>query len=96
MNTESREMRRVADSDSVLNGEPGDYAIYDAADGRKWISMRLPSKGFCTLPLNHSNGWQWDGIFELPTLQPSVWHDPRSGSIFEWHGFIRNGRMESC
>lgn len=96
MNNESCDMARVADADEALNGGPGRYAIYDGTDGGKWISMRLPSNGFCTLPLNHSNGWQWNGDADKPTLQPSVWHDPRSGSSFEWHGFITDGRMVSC
>lgn len=99
MNTDSCEMRTVPDRDAVLAGEAGDFCI-ETVDNEAgvitYMFCRLPSRGFCMLPLNRSPGWTWDGIRELPTLQPSVFHDPNSGSKFEWHGFIRNGRMESC
>lgn len=39
-------------------------------------------------PKLHS--WTWDGNEEKPTLQPSVWLKGR------WHGYFRNGRMETC
>jgi hypothetical protein len=96
MNTDSCDMRLLEDGQQVLDGKPGDFAVYDGHDGRKWISMRLPSNGYCTLPLNVDRGWHWDGNLKHPTLQPSVWHGPRSGSAIEWHGWIRGGRMESC
>lgn len=96
MNNESCEMRLLDDSLQVLDGSAGDFAIYAGSDGGKWISMRLPSNCYCTLPLNVDRGWHWDENVERPTLQPSVWHDPRSGSSMEWHGFIHNGRMKSC
>jgi hypothetical protein len=34
--------------------------------------------------------WELSGTREKPTLSPSLnWID-------KWHGFLRNGRMESC
>lgn len=34
--------------------------------------------------------WSWDGNEDKPTLAPSIL-DPRN-----WHGYLRNGRLESC
>lgn len=34
--------------------------------------------------------WGWDGNEDKPTLTPSIL------SPNEWHGYLRNGRLESC
>ena len=45
--------------------------------------------------------WDWDGNIEKPTLTPSVHALPIEPyddypSRVGWHGFLRNGRWESC
>jgi hypothetical protein len=83
---------------------PGDYVLCGEASTR-YLYLHLPSGGRCLLPIArageahiHGGGavWQWDGNEDAPTLEPSVWHMPRSGEPKEWHGWIRAGRMESC
>jgi hypothetical protein len=99
-------MRAVVDGEAVMFGQPGDFCIDEltADDGRArlYIWAKLPGGGFCSLPIAinekpaESPSWIWDGNGERPTLSPSVWHAPRTAATYEWHGFIRNGRMESC
>lgn len=106
MNTDSCDMRLVADDDLVMDGQPGDFFIgdVDVGEGRmqKMMWMKLPGNGYCVLYIgvgakpDRSPSWQWDGNMSRPTLSPSIWHAPRTGAAYEWHGFVRNGRMESC
>lgn len=97
-------MFAVADRDAVFDSTNGAYFIEDTETaGRFYFSCRLPNGSLCTLPIGTGtkpvepdrHTWLWDGNREKPTLSPSVWHDPRSGSVHEWHGWIRAGRMES-
>lgn len=37
-----------------------------------------------------SSIWLWDGSEDKPTLSPSI-HAPG-----QWHGFLTNGRLQSC
>ena len=65
----------------------------------------LPGAGYGHIPIRPYNGssdsWDWDGNVEKPTLTPSVHALPAEpkgdypGRI-GWHGFLRNGRWESC
>lgn len=52
----------------------------------------LPGPGAYDMPI-----WGWDGSLEIPTLTPSVFHDPRQPtSRHHWHGCITAGRMVGC
>ena len=42
--------------------------------------------------------WQWDGNREAPTLSPSILirgGDGNGGRKEYWHGFLRNGKIET-
>lgn len=94
MNTESCDMIRCSDDDAVLDGPPGSFYIADT-EGGKVMWLKLPDGAASAINLRPYKpdigaSWEWDGNENKPTLTPSV---HRVGS---WHGFIRNGRMESC
>lgn len=98
MNTDSCDMIRMKDEEQVENGPPGSFCIDTLEDGLRVMWHKLPDGNFgCIrlrpIPGSHSNAspsWQWNGNEEVPTLSPSV-HLPG-----RWHGWFRNGRMESC
>lgn len=96
MNTDSCEMIRVADEDAVYDGPPGSFFIETLASGQRVMWHKLPDGNVGLLRLrpvvdgDAHPSWQWDGNEEKPTLSPSV-HLPG-----RWHGWFRNGRMESC
>lgn len=90
MNTESIDTRRVPPGDLE---KPGDFCFDEE---RNYIYVWLP--GFSgpdaiRIQKGESPGgriWGWDGNELKPTLTPSI-HAPG-----EWHGFLRNGRLQSC
>jgi len=70
-----------------------------------WLWMKLPRQDNdegspCILPVRPTSdtpSWGWDGNIERPTLNPSVFHDPRNpASPHHWHGWIRSGQMVGC
>lgn len=94
MNTESCDMVRCHDDDAVLDGPPGSFYITETEAG-KVMWLKLPDGVASAINLrphmaDTGPNWEWDGNEDKPTLTPSV---HRVGS---WHGFVRNGRMESC
>lgn len=96
-------MVQVFSSDAVRLGQPGCFWIGHLSDEDKLhISLKLPGGGFVNLPIGLNEkpatepSWSWDGNRTAPTLQPSVWFMKNSGRADEWHGWIKNGRMESC
>lgn len=40
--------------------------------------------------------WQWDGNKESPTLSPSIRVMGSHGAPDLWHGYLRNGKLETC
>ena len=111
MNTDSCDMIRIPlDQRETLYGDqckPGMFLWNDSVrevDGVEYRCKTLwaiyPDGSIGALPvrpvppeLSHVNGgnsWEWDGNEDRPTLSPSVHH------IGRWHGYVRNGRMESC
>lgn len=100
-NTQSCAMVQCLGPDAVRLGHPGCFCIVHDED-EYLIAMRLPGGGFVRLPIGLNEkpaaepSWSWDGNRTAPTLQPSVWFMKNSGRADEWHGWIRNGRMESC
>jgi hypothetical protein len=96
MNTDSCDMILVADDDAVQDGPPGSFCINTLANGQRVMWHKLPDGNGGLLRLRpvvsgeSYPSWEWDGNGEKPTLTPSV-HLPG-----RWHGWFRNGRMESC
>lgn len=95
-NKQSCDMVRVANEDDVTDGPPGAFFIETFASGQRIVWHKLPDGNAGALHLRpvvsgaaHPS-WEWDGNEEKPTLTPSV-HLPG-----RWHGWFRNGRMESC
>jgi len=73
------------------------------ADNYTAIWIHVPDKtlanrwlpGLVRLPISLTGSdippvWKWDGNKEAPTLSPSI------AVTGVWHGFLRNGKMETC
>lgn len=90
------------------NGVLGDWCFFEGSDGATYIAFRYPhadAKHFLPEYLESYRGelghvpittgekqaryWLWDGNREAPTLSPSI------DIVGEWHGFIRNGKLET-
>lgn len=90
MNTESIETRNVGFGNIE---RPGDFTF---SDERDYLYIQLPGRldpDALQIQKGEPGGdrvWGWDGNEERPTLVPSV-HD-----INHWHGFLRDGKLESC
>ena len=39
--------------------------------------------------------WQWDGNKESPTISPSILVHAVEGWTDGWHGYLRNGKLET-
>lgn len=65
------------------NGVPEPAGLFFSCPGcRHVISCRVGS-----------NGWEWDGDQDRPTLKPSIRHlDKRCG----WHGYLTAGEFRPC
>ena len=81
----------------------GDWCIY-RGETQWYICIFLPSMTTPTsLPIqrrtfSNERAWGWDGNFDEPSLQPSIWHNkagacPDEG---EWHGYLTKGIFVSC
>lgn len=95
MNTESVNARRVADYDTMER--PGDFyfAPVQGLGGETCLHAILPGGAFICIAVKRGCSsdprvWQWDGNEERPTLHPSI--DCHGA----WHGWLRDGRFESC
>lgn len=87
---------------------PGHFYWQVSADLTEiYLWMQLPRQDDddfgspCSIPIRPAPedmpSWGWDGNIELPTLTPSVFHDPRNPtSPHHWHGWIQRGRMVGC
>jgi hypothetical protein len=88
-------MLRVNFDDLFENGQKGDWAF--SSDSAR-IAVRYGEthlKGTVILPINVSHGWQWDGNRESPTLSPSILVESVPNWNDGWHGFLRNGKLET-
>ena len=72
---------------------PGDFCFDDE---REHLFVMLPGQiAIDAIPIQRGpqggpRVWGWDGNEENPTLTPSIL------SPGAWHGFLRNGILESC
>lgn len=80
--------------------KPGDF-FFEHDQGALWIAIPnvlLSGQAHftvCRWPVNgkkldNGAGWDWDGNVEKPTMNPSLY------ALKIWHGWVRNGRLESC
>lgn len=106
MNTDNVDLRRVkVPLEEGTVSSPGDFAwdfdsdllCGDRAKSTHFLYLCLPGEtSLSAIEVQHSNAphsprvWQWDGNEDRPTLSPSIL------SPGSWHGYLRNGRLESC
>lgn len=92
MNTESVDCRRVSSNEFT---KPGDFRFVEDG-GVLHLYIWLPGdSGPDAIMVRRgdpggSRVWGWDGNEERPTVKPSILAPGR------WHGWLKNGRLESC
>jgi hypothetical protein len=105
MNTESINLNRVkVPIPHDVEVKPGDFAWdFDSEElsgdrslPKHFIYLCLPGCA-CMTAIEVQKGaaggnrvWGWDGNEDKPTLTPSI------HALNQWHGYLRNGRLESC
>lgn len=99
-NTDSVDCRVHADLDAFLDDseKPGAF-FHEAAAGVVWVV--LPNMHCVRLPvftdgIEHRPGgpcWTLSGPPEKPTMRASIWNQAHDN---DWHGFLTDGRLESC
>ena len=73
--------------------DESDEATYLPGRKRKeYVLHRCPLRGHCNP--DERVQWTWNGDREKPELKPSIHIFTSHGTI--WHGFIRDGQIESC
>jgi len=89
------------------NGKLGDWCFFDTSDGL-YIGFRYPHQDTKEYPIEYmetykgemghvpvsvgeklERRWLWDGNRDAPTILPSI------HIIGQWHGYIRNGNLET-
>lgn len=81
--------------DLDANGKVGDWT-FSANDTHIFIILMEGDHGLCALPIQESSEyhvphWKWNGSHESPTLEPSILHHSNP----PWHGYMRNGKLET-
>lgn len=95
--------------DLNTNGRLGDWCFFEGNENDTYIAFRYPHPDVTnSLPeiletyrgeISHipvTTGekqpkyWLWDGNREAPTISPSI------NIIGMWHGYIRNGKLETA
>lgn len=97
MNTQSVDLRRVPNPlPEGFEVKPGDFSWDEASEGFRYIYLCLPGDTQLTAikvqrgSPGGSRVWGWDGNEDKPTLEPSIhW-------VGVWHGWLQNGRLNSC
>lgn len=101
------EGKRCADLSSLTeDGSVGDWTFERNADGViDMIFVRWPdgTERGCLygLPIglgptsDNPVAWGWDGNADAPTLTPSI-HRLPAWKVMGWHGWMREGKLESC
>lgn len=81
--------------------EPGDFSYAsNSSDEVAGLCIKCPGCGAesylqfanTATTVEHGSKWSWDGNRIEPTLSPSV----HSVGCCGWHGYLRNGKWESC
>jgi hypothetical protein len=90
MNSESIQCSKVTFGEMQ---KPGDFCFDENfAHIYFWIPGRS-GPDCCAIVRGEPGGhrvWGWDGNVEKPTLKPSILVPEM------WHGYLRNGKLESC
>lgn len=102
-NRESVKGHQVAGFDEAVEHGAGAFYFVENDDGL-YIGLMIPGEdGPRELPINTGTKvdkrWLWDGNREAPTLMPSIaaWLSDGNGGLVEhWHGWMKNGNLESC
>ena len=90
------------------NGNLGDWCFFTGSDKNTYIAFRYPHQdtiGYSPEMMKDYRGeishipvsqgqkqtkfWLWNGSMESPTISPSI------NIIGQWHGYIRNGKLET-
>ena len=84
--------------DLETNGKKGDWCFLkdDTYIGIRYGEDALA--GLTVIPISASGdgrNWKWDGNKEAPTLSPSILVHPNEGFTDGWHGYLRNGKLET-
>lgn len=72
-------------------GSPPASAQWDEEHKHLLFMCPCGCGAFVRLPVNHSNGWNWNGNLEKPTLTPSILQ-----VNCKWHGFLTDGVFVEC
>ena len=94
MNSDSASGKRHDTHDSLNEtGQAGDWYLDDVPQP-ELIWIWIPKAGVTIWELSpHCDGyhpcWKWDGNRDAPTLTPSL------HLVGTWHGWMKNGRLES-
>jgi len=92
----------IVEQETLLNGtaKTGDYAFAQTGDGLFLFCLLPGDSNMHGLPLEKGKVhdrpcWNWDGDKQNPSMTPSILAYGPDGKAF-WHGYLRNGRFESC
>jgi hypothetical protein len=92
--------QRKDEDDLFKNGKLGDWCFVEKPNQSLLFFLRYPVHGMpdgdvVMLPLSGGKGpiWQWDGNRDVPTISPSIRVCDSDGE--RWHGFFRNGKLET-
>lgn len=85
--------------DFDANGKKGDWCFLN---DDTYIAIRFGDDPFLEStvlpikPVADKAFWNWDGNKNAPTLSPSilVWGNGRNNPA-TWHGYLRNGKLET-
>ena len=84
--------------DLETNGKKGDWAFLK---DDTWIAIRYGEsvfKGMVIIPIadKEKSNWSWNGNKEAPTLTPSILVESVPDWNEGWHGWLRNGILETA
>ena len=81
--------------DLETNGRMGDWCFIN---NNTYMAVRYAEHHFniVVLPITGSSGWKWNGSREFPTLSPSILVHEQPEWNESWHGWLRNGILETA
>jgi len=89
-------MALLKDLDELdTNGERGDWCFINEDT---YIAIRYGEDIISTvvLPITGNSGWKWNGNRDSPTLSPSILVYGKPDWNEGWHGWLRNGILETA